>query len=139
MGTLTRAQMEQAIQAGGSVLWRGQILTHVAQLPSEADLAAGDPALEAAASAALDAQILALTREKAQLDLARQPQIPPALATATDPELTALVGQEFADRLAAAGYDTPAAVAQASDAELLDIDGIGKATVKRLRDAGASK
>lgn len=140
MGTLTHAQMEQAIQAGGSVLWRGQILTHVAQLPSEAELAAGDPALEAAASSALDAQILALTREKARLDLASQPAIAPTtiVPTATDPDLVAHVGQEFADRLAAAGYDSPAAVAQASDAELLAVDGIGRATVKKLRDAAAA-
>jgi len=87
MGTLTRAEMEDVIRGGGSILWQGQIVAHIGQLPSEADLAAGDPALEAAARAALDAQILALTQAKARLDLAKQVAIAPLpVVTESEPE-----------------------------------------------------
>lgn len=84
MGTLTRNEMEQVIKSGGSVLYKDQILFHLSQLPSEADMAAGNPEQEAAARAALDAQIAALTAQRARLDLASQP-VPPTPTPANDP------------------------------------------------------
>lgn len=71
---LTRAQMEQAIQDGGSVVVNGQILSRIDDLPSEADLAQGDAAKEQAARAALDQQIARLLSERAKLSQEAQPQ-----------------------------------------------------------------
>jgi hypothetical protein len=79
MGVLTRAEMEAAIKAGGSVLHRGAIYHQIGQLPSEAELAEGDPEQEAAVAAALDAQIAALQTQRDRLHLSRQsPVIGPA-------------------------------------------------------------
>ena len=44
--TLTRAQMEEAVKRGGSVIYQGRHILDVADLPSEAELAAGDAARE---------------------------------------------------------------------------------------------
>lgn len=46
-----------------------------------------------------------------------------------------VVGQEYAEKLAAAGFDTPEQIARASDDDLLAIEGIGTATLKKLRAA----
>jgi hypothetical protein len=43
---LSRTQMEAAIAEGGSVLHKGQVISHKDHLPSDADLAAGDPERE---------------------------------------------------------------------------------------------
>lgn len=81
---MTRAQMEKIIAGGGSVLHRGQILSTVGQLPTEADLAQSD-AEKADASASLQAQIAAL---QAQVDAlsATQPGAAPAPTTAPNGE-----------------------------------------------------
>jgi hypothetical protein len=57
---LTRSQMEQVIKDGGSVLHGGRIITRMEHLPTDADLAVGNPEQEAAVAAALEAQIAAL-------------------------------------------------------------------------------
>lgn len=80
MPQLTRKEMEAVIASGGSVLWNGQTLWQAGQLPSAADLAAGDPAKEAAASADLHAQIAQL-----QADLAKLQPAAPAEATPAKP------------------------------------------------------
>lgn len=67
MATLTRDEMEAVIKGGGSVLWQGHTLSRIQDLPSAADLAAGDPAKEAQATADLQAQITALQAQLAQL------------------------------------------------------------------------
>lgn len=69
--TIGRAAMEQAIRSGGSVMHQGRLITTVEQLPSEAELAAGDPEAEQAAQASLQAKVAELQRQLAQLE-ARQ-------------------------------------------------------------------
>jgi len=67
---MKRSEMEQIIVQGGSVLYQGRTISRVQDLPSEADLAVGDPAQEAAATAALQAQMADL---QAQIDRLSQP------------------------------------------------------------------
>ena len=69
MATLTRPEMEAVIKSGGSVLYQGRTLSTLAHLPSAAELAQGDPAKEAEASADLQAQIADLQAQLAQLQL----------------------------------------------------------------------
>lgn len=65
---LTRRDMERIItNEKGSVLWGGQIISKVEDLPTDTDLAIGDPAAEAAQARTIDQQIEALEREKARL------------------------------------------------------------------------
>jgi hypothetical protein len=75
--SLSRADMERVIKDGGSVLHRGILHTRVETLPTEADLAEGDPAREQAAREALDAQIAALTAQRSRLDQAQPGPNPP--------------------------------------------------------------
>lgn len=77
MGTLSRNDMEQAIIQKGSVLYQGRIISRIQDLPTDADLAKGNPDMEAAAAAALDVQIAALTAQRARLSLGQPPQISP--------------------------------------------------------------
>jgi hypothetical protein len=71
--TIGRAAMEQAIRSGGSVMYQGRLITAVEQLPSAAELAAGDPAAEAEAQTSLQTQIAELQRQMAQLEARQQP------------------------------------------------------------------
>lgn len=77
MPHLTRKEMEAAIAAGGTVLYNGQTLWQVAQLPSEADLAVGNPEAETAAANNLQQQIADLQAQIAKLT--------PAPTTKADP------------------------------------------------------
>jgi hypothetical protein len=67
-GSLTRAGMEAILRSGGSVIVAGRHYGKLEDLPSEAELTEGDAKASAAAGAALDAQIAALSRQKAALD-----------------------------------------------------------------------
>ena len=80
MGVLTRSEMEQAIKAGGSVLYKGRVIYQLGDIPDEAELASGDPEQEAVARNALDAQIAALQvqRDRIAVDTSQRPQISPA-------------------------------------------------------------
>ena len=82
--TLTREQMERAIDEGGSVLYQGRILTSKEQLPSEAELAKGDANREEAARRELQAQIARLSAELSLLQPAA-PEAAPAPAPASAP------------------------------------------------------
>lgn len=62
---LTRKAMEQAISIGGSIAYKGRIIARVADLPTAAELAQGDPVAEAQAAQDVQQQIAAL---QAQLD-----------------------------------------------------------------------
>lgn len=133
MGTLSRNEMEQVINSGGSVLLGGRLYTRVADLPNDAQLAAGDPEREAAAATTLQQQIAQMQAQLEQLQASGQSaalQQPPA-----EHPLDTIVGSEFREKLTAAGVETPDDVREATDAQLLDIDGIGPATVKKLRAA----
>jgi hypothetical protein len=66
-GRLTRAHMEEAIKSGGGVLVEGQVITRVEDLPSDVKLAEGDQARTAALASSIDAQIAALTQQRAAL------------------------------------------------------------------------
>jgi hypothetical protein len=74
MAEMTLDEMKAVIDAGGSVLVRkgnGKVLaTRHEHLPSEAELAKGDPAKEAAAREALDARIKLLQAERDGLSAA---------------------------------------------------------------------
>ena len=82
MATLTRAEMEAVIKSGGSVLYQGRTLSRPEHLPSAAELAQGDPAKEAEASADLQAQIADLQAQLAQLGQL-QPSTPSAPSKTT--------------------------------------------------------
>lgn len=133
MGVLTRSEMEQTIIQRGSVLYRGRIISRIQDLPSDADLAAGDPAQEAAAAAALDAQIAALQAQRARIGGGASPEIGPLSSpTAT---LDSVAGADVAERLRAGGVADGVALARADDETLLAIEGVGPATLKKLRAA----
>lgn len=70
---LTRRQMEEVIRGGGSVLHGGRLCTRIEQLPTDADLAKGNPAQEALAAQALEAQIAALQAQHDRLTQSRMP------------------------------------------------------------------
>lgn len=65
MATISRAEMQAAIAAGGVVLHNGRIYNDPKDLPTEAELAKGDPAREKKAQDDIQAQIAAL---QAQID-----------------------------------------------------------------------
>jgi hypothetical protein len=74
---LTRDQMVAIIQRGESVMIGSEVYDSVDRLPSEAQLAQGDPAREGVALANLDAQMAALAAQKELIlnaQLARQGQ-----------------------------------------------------------------
>lgn len=66
--------MEEVIADERSVMHNGQILSSLEQLPSEADLAAGDPAKEAEAKANYQAEIERLQGELAKLQSSSEPE-----------------------------------------------------------------
>lgn len=64
MAVLSRNQMEQVIRNGGSVLVGGRIITKVEHLPTDADLAAGNPEQEQAVISDLSDRIKALEQQR---------------------------------------------------------------------------
>lgn len=77
---LSRSEMEAVISGGGSVLHGGRIITRVQDLPSEAELAQGNPDATQAAQARLEAEVARL-----QEQLARLQQQPPAAPSGGEP------------------------------------------------------
>ena len=78
MATISRAQMESAIHAGGSVLLGGVVISRIEDLPSEATLAGDDPAARAAARDSLLAAKAVLDEQLAKLDTAKpEPKVEP--------------------------------------------------------------
>lgn len=65
MATISRSEMQAAIAAGGVVLHNGVLYNDPLDLPTEAELAKGDPAREKKAQDDIQAQIAAL---QAQID-----------------------------------------------------------------------
>lgn len=65
---MTRKEMIQVLQEGGSVLYQGSVITRYEDLPTEAELAKGDAAAEAAAKNSLQAEIERLKAQLTYLD-----------------------------------------------------------------------
>jgi len=65
---LSRAEMEQIIIQGGSVSIDGRVISRVQDLPSAADLASGDPKAEQTTLKDIDRQILALQKQRKQIE-----------------------------------------------------------------------
>lgn len=66
-GLISRAAMVAAIKEGGSVHYKGALITRLENLPSEAELAVGDPAQEQQALTDLQKEIAGLEARKAAL------------------------------------------------------------------------
>ena len=64
---LSREDMERIIREGGSVLYGGRTIVRVEDLPGAVELVGDDTAQREAVAAALDAQIAALTAQRARL------------------------------------------------------------------------
>lgn len=64
---LSRRDMEDVIKQGGSVMYKGQVLTHVGHLPPEADLVAGDEEAEKRVAEELQRQRDAIDAQLAKL------------------------------------------------------------------------
>lgn len=77
-GKLTRAGMEHAIRAGGSVIHDGRVVSRIEDLPTEAQLAKGNTAAEDAALNNINRQRAELDAQEAQLKAGRNPPAKPA-------------------------------------------------------------
>jgi hypothetical protein len=64
---LSRADMEKIIKEGGSVIYRGEHILKIEDLPSETDLVIGDASAEEARARTLRDQIETLKAEEARL------------------------------------------------------------------------
>jgi hypothetical protein len=104
---LSRKQMVDIINGGGSVLVKGEIISKVKDLPYT--------------MADLQQEEKELAKKKAKLEGGESTELP----------------EDFPARelLIAAGYDTLDLVKNASDEDLDAIDGIGPATVEKIREA----
>jgi len=67
-GRRTREGMVDAIKKGGSVLYKGEIITREEELPDEAEITEGDAEAAEAALAGLDAHMAALAGQRAALE-----------------------------------------------------------------------
>lgn len=67
---LTRKDMEETVRRGESVMYDGQIITKVEELPDDAVLASGDADREAEVRTAIDAQIMTLMAQRNRLGTA---------------------------------------------------------------------
>jgi hypothetical protein len=79
---LSRKDMEDLIKSGQSIIHDGQMITRVEDLPTDVDLALGDPAKEDATEAEINRQIKALEDLKSQLQAGKsKPKAETAKAT----------------------------------------------------------
>lgn len=62
-----RSEMEKVIRSGGAVIHKGVHYRSISALPSEADMALGDPDREAEAAKELSAEVERLNAELAKL------------------------------------------------------------------------
>jgi len=73
---LTRHGMEYELSKGRSILYKGNTLTSIHQLPSEAELAEGDEQASADALKTLDAQQKIIDGQRAKLLASHKPAEP---------------------------------------------------------------
>jgi len=71
MADMTREEMEQLIRQREGVLYDGRAITSIKDLPTEAELAKGDKAKEAAAKAALKEQLRGIASQLAMLEMSQ--------------------------------------------------------------------
>jgi hypothetical protein len=64
---LDRKAMEEVINQGGSVMHQGEIISKIEDLPTDTDLAIGDPTAESAQMRTIEQQIEALQADKARI------------------------------------------------------------------------
>ena len=65
--TLNRQQMAEVLRNRGSVAYQGRIIKDISEIPSEADLAVGNPVEEKAAESNILAEMARLKEELAKL------------------------------------------------------------------------
>jgi hypothetical protein len=140
---LTRAEMEAIIRGGGSIHHGGKLITKIAELPDDVDLAQSNDDLEAAAEQ-LEREELELEQRRRKLSQRFRERENSELAPTSQERPSAFAGSplpaEFVarDKLTEAGFDTLEKVEAATDEQLLAIRFVGDATVKDIR-ADASK
>lgn len=129
-----RAHMKEAIAEGGSVYHRGRIITSHEHLPTEADLAKGDPARAAAVRRELE-------RRKAELD-EQIASLGEGGGAAGTNETVGAQGDELPEdfpgreALAKAGIHTRSEVASfTTKEELMSIEGVDDKTAARILKA----
>jgi hypothetical protein len=71
---MTRARMEEVIRGGGSVMLGERIISKVEELPSEVELAKGDPEREQQVQQSIEAQIEDLHKKLDELKAGGAPQ-----------------------------------------------------------------
>jgi hypothetical protein len=155
--SLTRADMEQVLKSGQSVMYKGQLITDVGSLPSEEELATNAGANREALADNLQGQIDMLQRRKDALLSAptisqlRAPQtdtkLPPAglpgaagegagqQAGGEEDGLPTELPMDCVSILIQANVKTRSALAALSDAELRLIPGIGEGRIKQIHKA----
>lgn len=87
MATLTRQEMADILRDGKrSVLFEGRIIKHVSQIPSEAELAVGNPEEEKKAQENILAEMERLKAELAILKETSKPEVKDKKAATTTEE-----------------------------------------------------
>jgi len=120
---LSYQEFSDVLKKGGSVLYEGQVISNVSQLPSRADMTKGDKAREESTRQYYDDQIAQLSRERAKLNDSHPER--PATGTETadkgalvnDPPLVQETPEMMKERREAAGLhgDEPAKQAHRKD------------------------
>ena len=139
---LTRAQMEKVIAGGGSVMLdSGEIVSDLASLPTEAQLAKGDASREAAAREAILRQRALLDAQLASLGGAGE-ETPARKTTGTTGAESDELPEDLQGRAALLKderFVTVTAVAHASDEDLLTVKGIAQQTLDAIREVIPAK
>lgn len=136
-GVLSRDEMEQVIRSGGSVVYQGRLIERVEHIPSAKELAGDDPDATNAAMQQLQDQMKRLQEQLAQFGPNQQQAgAPVAPQNAGNDALAqmALTGEQGA-ALDKAGLASVEALRAASDDQILAVEGIGAATLKKIREA----
>lgn len=134
-GQLTHAGMKAVHANGGSVMYKGNVIAPGQPLPTEMDLAVGDEAAEQAVRDGIEVQRKALDEQERKL-LAAQGQRKRAADEAAKSARNAPAGEDD-ENAPTFGTDhlTLAQLEGKSDEELLQLDGVGDATLAKIRKA----
>lgn len=137
-GKLTRKGMEHVIRQGGSVVpagHQGAPVARIEDLPSEAELAAGDEQAEADARESIQRRREALEREEALL---AKRAASPKMTGGTGPQGTGAVKAEPPEEPRFGTGNHPLSYFDGKDDNaVLSLKGIGPETLKEIREAQA--